>query len=110
MNLNFSTHLALQGLTCEQVAELALLGLRYRSLGAGEIDFNDPEKLDPYWTGKRMAEEATKKAVKAAKKSDPLASLLSGRAQGHLMALFNCSVIDYAVYQAQYRILLDRAR
>ena len=43
------------------------MGLRYRALGAGSIDFSDPSRLDVYWDGTRMVEKAVKEAVKAAK-------------------------------------------
>nr|WP_314486935.1 hypothetical protein [uncultured Pseudomonas sp.] len=109
MSTSFANHQALQGLGSEQIAELALLGLRYRALGAGSFDFSDPSRLDVYWTGKRMVVKAVKDAVKAAKARSPLSDSKCGIAQGHLMALFNCSVIDNETYMEQYKLLLDRA-
>lgn len=46
MSTSFANHQALQGLGSEQIAELALLGLRCRALGAGLIDFTDTSMLD----------------------------------------------------------------
>ncbi len=109
MSTSFTNHQALQGLDSEQIAELALLGLRYRALGAGLIDFSDTSMLDVYWTGKRMVEKAVKDAVKAAKARSPLADSKFGIAQGNLSALFNCSAIDNETYMAQYKLLLDQA-
>lgn len=107
MSTLFANHQALQGLGSEQIAELALLGLRYRALGAGSIDFNDPSRLDVYWTGKRLAEKAVKDAVKAAR--SPLADIKFGIAQGNLSALLNCGLIDDETYMTQYRLLYDQA-
>lgn len=107
MSTLFANHQALQGLGSEQIAELALLGLRYRALGAGSIDFNDPSRLDVYWTGKRLVEKAVKDAVKAAR--SPLADTKFGIAQGNLSALLNCSLIDDETYMTQYRLLYDQA-
>lgn len=104
------THEALRDLNDVQIADLALLGLRYRALGADAIDFSDPSRLDVYWTGKRMAEDAVKKAVKAAKGKSPLTNLFSGRAEGHLMALLNCSVISTDIYMEQYGLLLKLSK
>ncbi|MEQ4259027.1 hypothetical protein [Pseudomonas syringae] len=42
----YANHEALQALSSEQLAELALYGLRYKALGAKNIDFNDPTRLD----------------------------------------------------------------
>ncbi|MDX9667348.1 hypothetical protein QMK50_20500 [Pseudomonas sp. P5_152] len=109
MSGSFESHIALKGLDGEQLAELALLGIRYRALGAATIDFSDPSRLDVYWTGKRMVEKAVKDAVKA-RRGDPLADTKCGIAQGHLAALLNCSVIDNETYMTQYRLLLNRTR
>ena len=103
MNNSLANHQALQGLGSEQIAELALLGLRYRALGAGSIDFNDPSRLDVYWTGKRLVEKSVKDAVKTARSS--LADIKFGIAQGTLSALLNCSLIDDETYMTQYRLL-----
>jgi type VI protein secretion system component VasA len=105
---SFSNHPALEGLDSEQLAELALYGLRYRALGAVQVDFSKPDRLDVYWTGERMAKKAVKDALKATKAGNPLAGHHSGVAAGHLQALFNCSVIDNATYMAQYHLLLGR--
>lgn len=107
MSISFTNHPALQGLGTEQIAELALLGLRYRSLGAKDIDFADPTRLDVYWTGERMVKEAVKKASKAARSGNALAQHRSSEAGGYLQALFNCSVIDSVIYHEQYQKLLD---
>lgn len=110
MSTALASHPALAGLEGEQLAELALLGLRYRALGAGSIDFNDPTRLDVYWTGTRMVEEAVKDAVKAARGRSAIAQYRAGIAVGHLTGLFNCSVIDNETYMAQFKILNERAR
>lgn len=96
-----SAHEALRQFDAEQIAELALLGLRYRALGAGVIDFSDPTRLDVYWTGTRMVE----KAVKASKSGGPLAWGCFGVAEGHLRALIGCSVISNETYMEQWRLL-----
>ncbi|WP_256676277.1 hypothetical protein [Pseudomonas sp. CM27] len=98
------------GLDAEQLAELALMGLRYRALGAGTIDFSDPSRLDVYWTGTRMVEKAVKEAVRSAKGRSIDAERKVGIAIGHLTGLFNCSVIDNDTYMAQFKILLDSPR
>lgn len=108
MNAAYSNHPALAGLDGEQLAELALMGLRYRALGAGTIDFSGPSRLDVYWTGTRMVEKAVKEAVKAAKGRSIDAERKVGSAIGHLTGLFNCGVIDSDTYMAQFKILLDR--
>lgn len=105
---SFANHEALRGLDAEQLAELALYGLRYRALGAKDIDFSKPDRLDVYWTGERMVKRAVKGAVKAEKAGHPLARTEAGEAIGHLKALFNCSVIDDATYTSQFQLLLDR--
>lgn len=110
MSASFLNHPALAGLDGEQMAELALLGLRYRALGAGAIDFGDPSRLDVYWTGRRMVEKAVKEAVKAAKGRSVDTERKVGIAIGHLNGLFNCSVIDNDTYMAQFKLLLDRPR
>ncbi|WP_220466513.1 hypothetical protein [Pseudomonas juntendi] len=98
------------GLDGEQLALLALMGLRYRALGAGTIDFSDPSRLDVYWTATRMVEKAVKEAVKAARGRSVDAERKVGIAIGHLSGLFNCSVIDNDTYMAQFQLLLDRPR
>jgi hypothetical protein len=100
----------LAGLDGEQLALLALMGLRYRALGAGTIDFSDPSRLDVYWTGTRMVEKAVKEAVKAARGRSVDAERKVGIAIGHLTGLFNCGVIDDDTYMAQFKLLLDRPR
>lgn len=109
MIASFANHQALQGLGSEQIAEPALLGLRYRALGAGLIDFTDTSKLDVYWTGKRLVKKAVEDAVKAATARSPLADSKLGIAQGNLSALLNCGVIDDETYMAQYRLLSEQA-
>ncbi|MBF8667991.1 hypothetical protein IR012_03485 [Pseudomonas putida] len=106
----YSSHPVLVGLDGEKLAELALMGLRYRALGAGSIDFSDPSRLDVYWTGTRMVEKVVKEAVKAAKGRSIDAEQKVGIAIGHLTGLFNCSVIDNDTYMAQFKLLLDRPR
>lgn len=106
----YSNHPALAGLDGEQLAELALMGLRYRALGAGTIDFSDPSRLDVYWTGTRMVEKAVKEAVKAAKGRSVETERKVGIAIGHITSLFNCGVIDNDTYMAQFKILLGRPR
>ncbi|PYD05286.1 hypothetical protein DND90_16275 [Pseudomonas syringae pv. maculicola] len=101
----YADHAALQDLSTEQLAELALYGLRYKALGAKNIDFNDPTRLDVYWTGDRMVKEAVKIANKARASSHPLELMRHGEAVGHLACLFNCSVIDNATYMEQYKRL-----
>ncbi|MDM3891444.1 hypothetical protein [Pseudomonas juntendi] len=108
MSAAYSNHPALAGLDGEQLAELALMGLRYRALGAGAIDFCDPSRLDVYWTGTRMVEKAVKDAVKAAKGRAQNAQYQAGIASGHLTGLFNCGAIDNDTYMAQFKLLLDR--
>ena len=105
-----SAHEALRQFDVEQIAELALLGLRYRALGAGVIDFSDPTRLDVYWTGTRMVEKAVKEAVKSAKARSPLAESKSGIAQGYIRALFNCSVISNETFMEQFGVLLALSR
>lgn len=109
MSAAYASHPALAGLDCEQLAELALMGLRYRALGA-VADFSDPTRLDVDWTGTRMVEKAVKEAVKAARGRLVDAERKVGIAIGHLTGLFNCSVIDNDTYMAQFKILLDRPR
>ncbi len=92
---SFSSHEALRQLDDEQIAELALLGLRYRTLGAGSVDFADPSMLSPYWTSKRLVEAALKKA----KKGD---CLDMGCAQGHIVALFNVGLISNEFFMEQF--------
>lgn len=92
---NFSSHEALRQLDDEQIAELALLGLRYRALGAGAVDFADPSRLSPYWTSKKLVEAA----VKNARKGDWLDM---GCAQGHIVALFNVGLISNEFYMEQF--------
>lgn len=104
MNL-YSEHPALCGMNTEQLAELALYGLRYRALGAHNIDFSDPSRLDVYWTGERMVKQAVKISVKAFASDCPLASQRDGEAIGHLTALFNCGVINNAIYMEQWKRL-----
>lgn len=104
---SFADHPALQGLDSEKLAELALYGLRYRALGAVDIDFSKPDRLDVYWTGERMVKQAVKSAMKASKAGHPLAAKEVGEAIGHLKALFNCSVIDNDTYMEQWQPLLD---
>ncbi|WP_226506452.1 hypothetical protein [Pseudomonas sp. MWU16-30317] len=106
MRVLHADYSALQGLGVEQIAELALLGLRYRALGAGTVDFSDPSRLDVYWTGSRQVEKAVKVAVRACKAHDPLAERRLGEAIGHLKALYECGVIDQTVYMAQWKLLL----
>ncbi|WP_346397560.1 hypothetical protein [Pseudomonas syringae] len=106
MNL-YDQHPALYGLSTEQLAELALYGLRYRALGAQNTDFKDPSRLDVYWTGERLAKKAVKDALKAARAKNALAEHRSSEAGGVLQVLFNCSVIDNETYKAQYQLLLD---
>lgn len=101
----YAEHAALQGLSNEQLAELALYGLRYKALGAKNIDFNDPTRLDVYWTGYRMVKKAVKDALKATAKNSPLEPMRHGDAVGHLKCLFNCSVIDNATFVEQYALL-----
>lgn len=110
MSAVYSSHPALVDLNGEQLAELALMGLRYRALGARSIDFDDPSRLDVYWTGTRMVEKVVKEAVKAAKGRSVDAERKVGIAIGHLTGLFNCSVIDNDTYMAQFKLLLDRPR
>ena len=110
MSAAYSSHPALASLDGEQLAELALMGLRYRALGAGAIDFSDKSRLDAYSTGTRMVEKAVKEAVKAARGRSVDAERKVGIAIGHLTGLFNCSVIDNDTYMAQFKILLDRPR
>jgi hypothetical protein len=105
---NFADHPDLQGLDSEQLAELALYGLRYRALGGVKVDFSKPEQLDVYWTGEKLAAKAVKDARKATRTGCPLAYYKSGVAAGQLSALFNCGVIDNAMYKARFRQLLDR--
>ncbi|ODJ93451.1 hypothetical protein BB779_23425 [Pseudomonas viridiflava] len=109
MNL-YAQHPALHGLNPEQLAELALYGMRYRALGATDIDFNDAPQTDVYWNGARMVDAAVKEAVKASKAGHPLALKRAGEAVGQLSALFNCSVIDKETYRMQYQLLLNRHR
>lgn len=92
---NFSIHEALHQFDDEQIAELALLGLRYRALGAGTVDFEDPSRLSPYWTSKKLVEAA----VKNARKGDWLEI---GRAQGYISALFNVDLISNEFYMEQF--------
>lgn len=106
MGIVYADHSALQGLDQEQIAELALLGLRYRALGACNIKLADPKVLDVYWTGNRQVEKAVKLAIKACKAHDPLAERRLGEAIGHLKALCECGVIDQTVYMAQWKLLL----
>lgn len=108
MSAAYSSHPALAGLDGEQLALLALMGLRYRALGAGTIDFSDPSRLDVYWTATRMVEKAVKDAVKAAKGRAQNAQYQAGIASGHLTGLFNCGVIDNDTYMDQFKLLLDR--
>ena len=110
MSAVYSSHPALVGLNGEQLAELALMGLRYRALGARSIDLDDPSRLDVYWTGARMVEKVVKEAVKAAKGRSVDTERKVGIAIGHLTGLFNCSVIDNDTYMAQFKLLLDRPR
>lgn len=105
---SFVNHEALRGLDTEQLAELALYGLRYRALGAKDVDFTDPSRLDVYWTGERMVKDAVKKALKATRARAPLAEDRVSEAVGHLLALFNCSVIDSATYHEQFHLILAR--
>ena len=105
-----SAHEALRQFDVEQIAELALLGLRYRALGAGVIDFSDPARLDVYWTGTRMVEKAVKEAVKSAKARSPLAESKRGIAQGYIRALFDCSVISNETFMEQFGVLLALSR
>ncbi|AVB13418.1 MULTISPECIES: hypothetical protein [Pseudomonas syringae group] len=109
MNL-YAEHPALQGLSTEQLAELALYGLRYRALGAADVDFSDPSRLDVYWTGERLAKKAVKDALKAARARNALAEHRSSEAGGVLQTLCNCGVIDQKTYMAQHQLLLDRHR
>ncbi|KPY53843.1 hypothetical protein [Pseudomonas syringae] len=109
MNL-YAEHPALQGLSTEQLAELALYGLRYRALGAADVDFSDPSRLDVYWTGERLTKKAVKDASKAARVRNALAEHRSSEAGGVLQALCNCGVIDQETYMAQYQLLLDQHR
>ncbi|MEU7769516.1 hypothetical protein [Nocardia sp. NPDC049190] len=107
---SFADHPALQGLDSEKLAELALYGLRYRALGAVDIDFSNPDRLDVYWTGERMVKNAIKVAMKATKAGNILAESRVSEAIGHLQALFNCSVISPEFYHAQWKIILDRQK
>ena len=107
---SFADHPALQGLDSEQLAELALYGLRYRALGAVDADFSKPDRLDVYWTGERMVKNAIKVAMKANRSGNILAEGRVSEAIGHLQALFNCSVISPEVYHAQWKIILDRQK
>jgi hypothetical protein len=103
----FANHQDLQSLDSEQMAELALLGIKYRSLG-GHITKHDGASLvEKYWTGKRLAEKAVKDAVKAWKRGDRLAGGKIGEAIGTLQTLCNCSVIDQEIYMGQWRLILD---
>lgn len=104
---SLANHPALQGLDSDQLAELALYGLWYQALGAADIDFSKPDRLDVYWTGERMVKAAVKKSSKAARGGDVLARHRSSEAGGYLQALFNCSVIDSVTYHEQYQKLLD---
>jgi len=110
MSAGYSSHSALADLDGEQIAKLALMGLRYQALGAGTIDFSDASRLDVYWTGTRMVRKAVKEAVKAAKCRSVDTERKVGIAIGHLNGLFNCSVIDNDTDMAQFKILLDRPR
>ena len=106
--IKFANHTALQGLNCEQLAELALMGLRYRALGASRIDFSNPSRLDVYWTGRRMIEKEVKAAVRVGNAGRTAASLRqSGVASGYICALFNVGLIDNEFYMAEYQKLLS---
>lgn len=107
---SLANHPALQGLDSDQLAELALYGLQYQALGAADIDFSKPDRLDVYWTGERMVKQAVKVAMKATKTGNILAESLVSEAIGHLSALFNCSVISPEVYHAQWKVILDRQK
>lgn len=103
---SFADHPALQGLDSEKLAELALYGLRYRALGAVDIDFSKPDRLDVYWTGERMVKQAVDKVIKARKTNSPQYNDLHCEAVGHLKALFNCSVITSELWIEQWDRLL----
>lgn len=109
MNL-YADHEALRGLSSEQLAELALYGLRYRALGAQNTDFKDPSRLDVYWTGERLAKKAVKDALKAARTNFALSEHRSSEAGGVLQTLCNCGVINQVTYMEQYKLLLSRVR
>lgn len=101
-----SSHPALAALNGDQVAELALLGLRYRALGAKPLDLGDSQLLSPHWTADRIVEAA----VQHARDAGLSGSLHDGRAQGHIMALFNVGLISNETYMEQFKVLLQLPR
>lgn len=103
---SFADHPDLQGLDSEQLAELALLGVKYRSLGGQLTQHDGPSLIEKYWTGKRLAEKAVKDALKAWKRGDRLAAQRVGEAIGTLQTLCNCNVIDEETYMGQWKLIL----
>lgn len=101
-----SSHPALAALNGDQVAELAVLGLRYRALGAKPLNLGDSQLLSPYWTADRVVEAA----VQRARDAGLAGSLHDGRAQGHIMALFNMGLISNQTYMEQFNALLQLPR
>lgn len=104
---NFAEHQDLQGLDRDQLAELALLGIKYRSIGGRFSQHDAMSLLEKYWTGKRLAEKAVKDALKAWKRRDRLAGQRVGEAIGTIQTLFNCSLIDEETYTGQWKLILD---
>jgi DNA-binding transcriptional ArsR family regulator len=90
------------------MAELALLGIKYRSLGGHITKLDGASLVEKYWTGKRMAEKAVKDAVRAWRRGDRLASQKVSEAIGTLQALCNCSVIDQETYMGQWKLIRER--
>ncbi len=108
MNL-YAEHPALQGLSTEQLAELALYGLRYRALGAADVDFSDPSRLDVYWTGERLAKKSQGRLEGGTSQERPCGAPLqrSGRRLADTVQLRRDRP---KTYMAQHQLLLDRHR
>ncbi|OEC42544.1 hypothetical protein A7D27_11740 [Pseudomonas sp. 1D4] len=99
MRRPLSAHPALSGLDQEQLAELALVGLRYRALGAQPFDLRDSKALNPYWTAEKLVADAVSVARMAV--GTPLANLQGDRADGCLAALYNVQLISREIFKSR---------
>lgn len=101
MRRPLSAHPALSGLDQEQLAELALVGLRYRALGAQPFDLRDRNLLSPYWTAQRLLDEAVEQAL--VRTGGSLAEAYHLRTTGMVSTLFNVGLISWDTYIKQWR-------
>jgi|GEM_PF-6046140 len=106
MSKSINGHEALHGLTTEQIADLAVLGLRYRNLGGRPIDFSRSDWLEPYWTGQALVAREVARSIKAGAAGLTVAAIRQrGMAEGYINALLCAGLIDNDFYMSSYKRL-----